>query len=484
MSHLLFVVVIHATLSQYGDVMMSCLNLLNVPIRKMFNESMTATYGLDSQQLELLYSACASTMMIGLVVGFLVMGYFKETFGTRNTAVVLRSLLGIVGSISMMISFATGRFEFFVLGHFISGVAAAFKVILLIYVAECSPDDKRGLTSMVVNSGGVVAVLLATPVCVSSLIGSDRNWFILPAVCGVMAAGHALVAVHFPQSPKQLYIRDHDEEEARAALKFYYGSQYDIDEVISEMETERRYETHESVSLKEIMKDASNRYSLFIVLLCAFVPPFSALNIKLQYLMSMLGSYGLSVLQANTAMTAMNAIALPVCFIAPLLIERFGRRKMFVAITLLCSLEWAALGAAQTFVDVGAPNKPSCWVFGVFGATMGQIAVNLGMLIMSPMMISEICPYNTRNAISKFTQVLPTALAIVEVAAFPSLASKLGAALFFLLSICCLALAITLKQQMLETAGMPIDEIIRRIHNDRSRANSITSDVPSYGSLI
>ncbi|KIH57295.1 hypothetical protein ANCDUO_12515, partial [Ancylostoma duodenale] len=150
-------------------------------------------------------------MMIGLVVGFLVMGYFMETFGTRNTAVLVRCSLGIVGSISMMISFATGRFEFFVLGHFISGVVGAFKVVLLIYVSECSPDDKRGLTSMVVNSGGVIAVLLATPVCVPGLIGSDRNWFILPATCGVVAAAH-----------------DHNEDEARAALKFYYGNNYDI----------------------------------------------------------------------------------------------------------------------------------------------------------------------------------------------------------------------------------------------------------------
>ncbi|RCN25814.1 hypothetical protein ANCCAN_28471 [Ancylostoma caninum] len=100
-------------------------------------------------------------------------------------------------------------------------------------------------------------------------------------------------------------------------------------------------------------------------------------------------------------MTAINAIALPMCFIAPLLIERFGRRRVFVAITLLCSLEWAALGAAETFVDVGAPKKPACWAVGVFGATVGQTAVNLGMLVMSPMMISEICPYNTRAAITK-----------------------------------------------------------------------------------
>lgn len=44
----------------------------------------------------------------------------------------------------MVLSYTAGRFEFFVLGHFLGGLIAALKVVLLIYLAECSPDDKRG----------------------------------------------------------------------------------------------------------------------------------------------------------------------------------------------------------------------------------------------------------------------------------------------------------------------------------------------------
>ncbi|KHJ97494.1 hypothetical protein OESDEN_02524 [Oesophagostomum dentatum] len=154
--------------------------------------------------------------------------------------------------------------------------------------------------------------------------------------------------------------------------------------------------------------------------------------------MSMLGSFGLSQSEAVIGMTLMNAAAAPLCFTAPWLIERFGRRKMFIVITSLCALEWVTLGMAQIFVDIQAQvtssivgsgygltteatyhhtqtgffgnvmifqNMTTSWLCGILGATIGQCALNLGLLIMSPMMISEICPYNTRPAIAQVSFV-------------------------------------------------------------------------------
>lgn len=41
------------------------------------------------------------------------------------------------------------------------------------------------------------------------------------------------------------------------------------------------------------------------------------------------------------------------------------------------------------------------WICACVGAVLGQSAVNLGLLIMSPILISEICPHHTRAAISQ-----------------------------------------------------------------------------------
>lgn len=434
---------------------------------------------------EWIYSISASTMMFGLLIGFMVMGDLMDRFGRRETAVVLRCSLGIIASGAMVLSYTAGRFEFFVLGHFLGGLIAALKVVLLIYLAECSPDDKRGFTSMVVNSGGVIMVLIVTPICLPSLVGSDGLWFVLPMICGLMALLHLLIAVNFPDSPKHLYIQKHREVEARTALRFYYGNHYDIDETIEEMETERTYESHETVSLKDIMRHGTYRYCFFLVLLCAFAPTLSALNMKLQYLLSWLISYGLTQAEATTTMTLISLVSAPLCFLAPWVIELFGRRKLFITVTALCALEWTGFGLAQLLTDQKPHQETtSAWVYAVVGATLGQCAVNLGLLIMAPVMISEICPHNTRATISQLTQAVPAAAGMVEVMIFSTLRSTFGAGTFFLLAVCCAVLSATLFKQMPDTAGMPVDDIVRRIHRVRSRVNTATSERGTYGATV
>lgn len=43
--HLLSTTLVHAIFASYGDVLSACLNLMNVPVRSFFNESMTEHYG-------------------------------------------------------------------------------------------------------------------------------------------------------------------------------------------------------------------------------------------------------------------------------------------------------------------------------------------------------------------------------------------------------------------------------------------------------
>ncbi|VDN26940.1 unnamed protein product [Cylicostephanus goldi] len=104
---------------------------------------------------------------------------------------------------------------------------------VLVATPACMPNllgSDSCPASMMVNSGGVLAVLVATPACMPNLLGSDNCWFILPMICAVMAAAHLLIAGRFPKSPKDLYIKERNEKEARAALDFFYEDHHDIGE--------------------------------------------------------------------------------------------------------------------------------------------------------------------------------------------------------------------------------------------------------------
>ena len=118
--------------------------------------------------------------------------------------------------------------EFFLIAHFLAGVVAVLKTVLFIYLAECAPDRFRGWSTTALGSGANVLLLLVSPLCLPGCLGNDRFWWLLPALCLLMAMAYLFVAVHFPESPKQLFIADGNKPAAEQSVKFYHGSSADF----------------------------------------------------------------------------------------------------------------------------------------------------------------------------------------------------------------------------------------------------------------
>ncbi|PIC30455.1 hypothetical protein B9Z55_021690 [Caenorhabditis nigoni] len=280
----------------------------------------------------------------------------------------------------------------------------------------------------------------------------NEERFLLPCITALLATIHLIVTVFLPQSPKYLFIHKNDEENARRALEFYYGEEgpKEIDGAIREMIHENKQAAkknygNQRIDQNPVIKPFS-RFSLFLVFICSLVPVFSGLNIKSQYLVQLLISYGLSQSQSTIAIMVISAISLPISFIAPLIIEKYGRRPIFVLLTWLCAFEWLGLAIPEMANNFGFEFEVS-WIFACLAAVLGQAAVNLGMLVMAPIMISELCPLNIRAKVSQATQVPPIAIAVLEVFMFPSLRAHFGFSMFLFLATCCAALATILHTQ-------------------------------------
>ncbi|PIC30454.1 hypothetical protein B9Z55_021690 [Caenorhabditis nigoni] len=302
----------------------------------------------------------------------------------------------------------------------------------------------------------------------------NEERFLLPCITALLATIHLIVTVFLPQSPKYLFIHKNDEENARRALEFYYGEEgpKEIDGAIREMIHENKQAAKKNYGVLDILQNRTHRqeienseknlnnqridqnpvikpfsrFSLFLVFICSLVPVFSGLNIKSQYLVQLLISYGLSQSQSTIAIMVISAISLPISFIAPLIIEKYGRRPIFVLLTWLCAFEWLGLAIPEMANNFGFEFEVS-WIFACLAAVLGQAAVNLGMLVMAPIMISELCPLNIRAKVSQATQVPPIAIAVLEVFMFPSLRAHFGFSMFLFLATCCAALATILHTQ-------------------------------------
>uniref|UniRef100_A0A915D762 Major facilitator superfamily (MFS) profile domain-containing protein n=1 Tax=Ditylenchus dipsaci TaxID=166011 RepID=A0A915D762_9BILA len=478
-SRLIHVALFHAIFSNFGDIEANIMNYMAVPVRKFFALSLHSHYGINSStssaEFELIYSSIASTFFVGVLFGAFSMGNLMENWGRKGTSVYIRSSLGVLSPACMILGQYINSIELFVVGQFLAGVLAAYKVVLFIYMTECAPDETRGFMAMSLGAGGNLLLLFVSPFCLPQVFGNDHGWWSLPAFCLLLAMIHLFVANHFPESPKHLYIAENKREEALASVRFYHGENAEIEVIIDEYEREKRVMHNHAVTMKEIFRNHRLRWSLVIVMLAAMVPATSLINLKSQYLEPMLMNFGLDQSKAMLATMLMTAVTSPLCLMAPFLVEKFGRRPLFIFITLLSTLELVFVGVAQALVDVlkrqgGSPD--GSWFIptvGIFGCFMGGASSMLGMLNMTSILVGELCPHAARAIITQIMQVIPMFWVLLLVICYP------------------IVLLVLLCKYLPETKGLPVDQIFRSLQpSDDSTVSLLTQDqesISSYGAI-
>ncbi|KAL7071362.1 hypothetical protein ACQ4LE_009260 [Meloidogyne hapla] len=476
---LLTVVFFHAIFSAFGDIQSSVINYMAVPLRTFFGRSLKQRYGIetDSETFELIYSIIASSFFGGVFIASAIMVICMEKFGRKGTAVYLRSFIGILSSLAMLSAKWLDKPELFLIGHFLAGMVQTLKNVLFIYMAECAPAECRGWALTVIGSGGGLILLLISPLCMPNIWGNEGDWWLIPAICLLLAMCHIFLAgIYFPESPKQLFIGGENKLEAKISINFYHGKNADIAQIFDEFNSEQLVVHRKRVSLSDFWVSKRLRWATTITLLVTFVPAFSFANLKGQYLESMLIKFGLNQSAAMASTIVMTALGTPFSVLAPILVESKGRRPLFIAIALLSSIELALVACAQFIFD----NFGSGWMvagIALIGCSLGQTSINLGIFNMNPMLISEIFPYQSRAKATQLTQFPPMLIIFCLVLAYPSATKNFGS--LFLLPLLAFSLLIIflLFLWLPETKSRPIDEIFRNL------ADSRTPSLTDYGSI-
>jgi hypothetical protein len=147
------------------------------------------------------------------------------------------------------------------------------KMVMIVYISECAPVHLRGnLSSSSFKSNfylGPVALLLSTgnfivQLCLQPLIwptvfGNEEKWIFLPTIALILCAFHLAIASFLPESPKHLYLNEHNRVEAKRSLKFYHGYNIDTAEIFEHYEQERELVGAEHLSLKEVWENKPTR---------------------------------------------------------------------------------------------------------------------------------------------------------------------------------------------------------------------------------
>uniref|UniRef100_A0A914UI21 Major facilitator superfamily (MFS) profile domain-containing protein n=1 Tax=Plectus sambesii TaxID=2011161 RepID=A0A914UI21_9BILA len=491
---LIFATAAHSIFGIYADIQSIALNYLEVPLKPFLNQSFYQHYGvaLDPEGFSWLWSVTAACNSFGILFTALFVRSLMEGLGRKTTCMILRPFIGIVAAALMVASKPFNSFEMFAAGHFLAGAGYTLKGVILVYLAECSPDKFRGLITL--TAGSLIyflAMLLATTLSLPVIAGNDEFWILLPAVSAIFALLHFCASFFLPPSPKHLYITKRAIYEARKAIKFYHGDRVDEDHILHEYDHEDRLaSSHRAISLREMLTTAHLRTPLLLCIVASVAPSFSALNIRGQYSASMLSSYGVPNDILMLAMMGINLLPSPFCLLAPWLIERAGRRPLFLTCISLCLLEVGLLFTTQIVLDQNSGESSRTTIFlGLAGFLAGSFASVIGIVTIACILVSELCPQATRATASQAIVIAPVILSLITVFLYPPAILNIGAYTFVPLLVMELLVMLVMYLFMPETRNLPVDVIVRKMMPRRGSIFLEDTVVPedpfttSYGSF-
>ncbi|KAK4469667.1 hypothetical protein MN116_007196 [Schistosoma mekongi] len=287
-------------------------------------------YICGSSCLRVIMSICVTGFVIGGLIGGLFGGFLANTFGRKNSLLLL-SIPTILGSVLIMVSVNLKSFEAVIFGRFIVGFSAgAYTVVTPTYLSEIAPIKARGVAGIMNQFVTVLAILLSQVLGLSQIMGTDKLWPFLLGLCAPVCLLHVMLMIFCPESPSYLYLIKGDKNAAKDALLFLRGHDYDVYMELDSYQRDPEFNSGTRFGISDLFKIPHLRWGLFIALIPHFGQQLSGINGVLYYSVSLFESVGLSNRDATLVNLGVGAIILFGTIVSVCIIDRGGRRMLLL----------------------------------------------------------------------------------------------------------------------------------------------------------
>ena len=387
-----------------------------------------------------------SSLLFGCVIGSAAAGRLTNRYGRR------RILLWVAALFSAT-SIATGvapSFTTFVLARFIGGLAVGGASILSpMYVAEVSPPSLRGRMGTLYQLSIVIGILMSY--CINYLLrnagAANWRWMFMTGV--VPSAIFFLLLLRAPETPRYLFLAGR-EREGLAILERIAGRASAASEAVEIRASlaEKRY------AWRDLLRPGVRR-AVVVGFVLAILIQVSGINTIIDYAPAILRSAGwkLDAALFSTFIVGLNNLVFTL--VSFWVIDRYGRRPLYMAGSLGMAAALALLGAA-----VAAARFQGTVVLILILGYLALFASCIGPVFWT--LVSEIFPNNSRGtamAVPVLTQWIANAVVVLV---FPYAFNQIGKAVTFgFLAAMALAQAAVAWRWVPETKNKTLEEIER-----------------------
>ena len=393
---------------------------------------------------ELQLGWAVSSLLLGCVIGSMTSGVLSDRYGRKKVLISL-ALFFAASSLGAGMSAEVWQFvSWRILGGLAVGAAS---VLSPMYIAEIAPSNLRGRLVSGYQLAITLGILLAYFINYI-LHDVDQNWRWMFASGTFPSVLFFILLFFVPESPRFLF-KTGKNKNAYEILKKLGG------EANALLEIEQINESLTNISKKpgfNLLFATGTRKAVFVGFLLAIFVQITGINTVIDYAPKILIKVGFEIKNALLQNTLLGLLNFLCTFIAIWLIDKAGRKRLYLIGTAGMAITLLLLSLSFMFQMSGTITLICIMVFILFFASfIGPVFWTL---------VSEIFPNTIRGtavAFASFTQWIFNFLVILL---FPHIFKSLGGAFTFgfLAAMCILQFIIT-AFMVPETKGKTLEEI-------------------------
>lgn len=361
-------------------------------------------------------------------------GMIADRLG-RRTSLIAIGIAYIIGS--LLSAMATG-FALLVAGRFLIGLClGASSFVAPMYLAEVSPPGRRGalvtVNQLMITFGIFLGALLGF------LLTTTGHWRVLLGLAALPAIGLTLAMTTLPESPRWLFARGRDAEADRKVQE------------LSLMMEERQEAAQVHLQWREVLRPGNRRLVTLGVILAVAVH-LTGLDMAVYFAPTILRESGFGQAGATLGGTWVAGANLLMTVVTILVIDRVGRRPLFIGGVALMAVSATLLGMLYRF---GTQN--SGWVVVALAVFIAAAAVGPAGVFWT--YVAELYPQRLRSvALSATTAGHWAADALVAASFLPLVAATSLALTFWVYAAISVAVVLFCYRAMPETRGQPLGQ--------------------------
>jgi len=385
-----------------------------------------------------------SSLLVGAIIGAFGSGILTDKYGRKKILIVV----ALFFAVSCVLTALAGSSVIFITARLAGGLAVgAASVLSPMYVAEVAPPGIRGKLVAIYQLTIVVGILCSYMINYW-LVGLEDNWRWMFATGVFPSILFFVLLFYIPESPRWLY-RAGRKNEALTVLTRIGGeslAEAEISEIAESVKPDSS-----SVSPGELFKPAYRKVMLAGFFLAVLVQ-ISGINTIIDYAPKILLAAGVEIKSALLQTSLVGLINFLFTFVAILLIDKVGRRMLYLVGSMGMVVTLLLLAASFHLEMQGTFTLIFILLFiAFFASCIGPVFWTL---------VSEIFPNRIRGkavAFASFTQWIFNFLVVLLFPHF--LLSIGGAATFLFLALMSFLQWLLTYLYVPETKGKSLEEI-------------------------